>query len=330
MEDIINVVVPVYNAEAYMDRCLKSLTEQTYKNLKIYLVDDCSTDHSAAKCDEWAAKDKRITVIKEKVNQGSANARNKALDCVDFTTGYVAFVDVDDYVHPDYFKRMQEMLERNHADVVWVDVINTHDAVQITYDESGFENAKEELYTGKEILMREDWRIMYSMLWGKLYKASIWADIRLPKECRYFQDGATTFKVLYKAKRIVKSDIKLYYYYYSPNSATRSSVNELKCRCGLFTCTEKIDFYTEKNESELLEMAYVGYVNIILKNIGRSKYCENPKELRREMKQLYRENYMRAVKNKQLPLIQRLKYIVYRVFPDIQQVYIALKMKIKS
>ena len=77
-------------------------------------------------------------------------------------------------------------------------------------------------------------------------------------------------------------------------------------------------------------MAYVGYVNIILKNIGRSKYCENPKELRREMKQLYRENYMRAVKNKQLPLIQRLKYIVYRVFPDIQQVYIALKMKIKS
>ena len=98
----------------------------------------------------------------------------------------------------------------------------------------------------------------------------------------------------------------------------------------MLTCTEKINFYTERQENELLEMAYVGYVNIILKNIGRSRFCENPKALRKEMKELYKENYKRVINNKRLPKLQRLKYIIYRICPDIQELYIKVKMKIKG
>lgn len=329
MKDLINVIIPIYNAEAYMDRCMDTLINQTYQNLKIILVDDCSKDNSAAKCDEWAAKDSRIVVCKQRVNTGSADARNTGLEQVDFSHGYVAFVDIDDYIHPTYFEKMYNMLTQNSVDIVWVDVINTHESTGFQFDESSFNNHTDKIYTAKEVLLREDWRIMYSMTWGKLYKAKYWENVRFPKNCRYFQDGATVFKALYQADKILKTDMKLYYYYYSPESATRSNMSELKCRCGLLTCTEKIEFYEKNQEKELLDMAYVGYVNIILKNIGRSKYCENPKELRAEMKQLYKDNYMRAVKNKSLPFIQRMKYVIYRICPDAQDIYVKLKMKLK-
>lgn len=329
MKTLINVIVPIYNAATYMDRCLETITGQTYKNLKIILVDDCSTDNSASKCDEWAEKDSRIIVCKQKVNTGSADARNTGLEQVDFSRGYVAFVDIDDYIHPTYFEKLYNLLKVNDVDIVWADVINTHEATGFQFDESSFYNHNDKIYTSKEILMREDWRIMYSMTWGKLYKAKYWENVRFPKNCRFFQDGATVFKALYQADKILKTDMKLYYYYYSPESATRSKVSELKCRCGLLTCTEKIEFYEQRQENELLDMAYVGYVNIILKNIGRSKYCENSKELRSEMKKLYKDNYMRVVKNKSLPFIQRMKYIIYRVFPEGQEVYIKMKMMIK-
>ena len=223
-----------------------------------------------------------------------------------------------------------DMLIKNNVDVVWADVINTHESTGFQFDETSFDNHTDKVYTSKEVLMREDWRIMYSMTWGKLYKAALWKDVRFPKNCRYFQDGATVFKALYQADKILKTDMKLYYYYYSPESATRSSMSEFKCRCGLLTCTEKIEFYEQRQEKELLDMAYVGYVNIILKNIGRSKYCENPVAFKKEMKELYKKHYMRAVKNKKLSKIQRLKYIIYRICPELQDAYIKVKMKIKG
>lgn len=329
MKELINVVVPVYNAEKFMDRCLQSLTQQTYDNLNIILVDDCSSDNSARKCDEWAIKDSRITVYKEKVNKGPANARNTALKQIDFSKGYIAFVDIDDYIHPQYFEKMHEMLKRTEVDIVWVDVINTHEAIGYKFDESSFEKYEENIYSSKEVLLREDWRTMYSMTWGKLYKAALWSEVRFPDNCRYFEDGATVFKALYQADKILKTNIKLYYYYYSPNSETRSNMSEAKCRCGLMTCTEKIDFYSEKAEIDLLEMAYVGYVNIILKNIVRSRFCENPREFKKEMKALYRANYKRVIRNKNLSMIQRFKYIIYRICPNIQELYIKVKLKIK-
>ena len=330
MNELINVVVPIYNAAAYMERCLETLTNQTYENLKIILVDDCSKDNSADICDKWAQKDSRIVVCKQEVNTGSADARNTGLEQVDFSQGYVAFVDIDDYIHPTYFEKLYDMLIKNDVDVVWADVINTHESTGFQFDESSFEKHTDKIYTSKEVLMREDWRIMYSMTWGKLYKAKLWENVRFPKNCRYFQDGATVFKALYPANKILKTDMKLYYYYYSPESATRSNISEFKCRCGLLTCTEKIDFYKEKGENELLEMAYVGYVNIIQKNIVRSKYCENPKALRKEMKALYRDNYMRVVNNKELSKVQKIKYIIYRFCPDIQDFLVKLKLKIRG
>ena len=101
MSEKISVIVPVYNVESYLEKCVHSICSQTYENLEIILVDDGSPDNCGKMCDEWAKKDCRIKVI-HKENGGLSDARNAGLDIV--TGDYFVFVDSDDFVHKDYIK----------------------------------------------------------------------------------------------------------------------------------------------------------------------------------------------------------------------------------
>ena len=111
---LISVIVPVYNVAAYLDACVGSLTGQTYKNLEIILIDDGSTDQSGALCDEWEKRDTRIRVVHQK-NQGLSAARNRGLEII--SGEYVAFLDSDDIIYEDAYRRMVKALERTQADV---------------------------------------------------------------------------------------------------------------------------------------------------------------------------------------------------------------------
>ena len=94
-EPLISVIIPVYNVEEYLDRCLESATLQTYKNIEIILIDDGSTDNSGKMCDEWAEKDRRIRVIHQK-NGGLSNARNKGIE--EAKGEFISFIDSDDWI----------------------------------------------------------------------------------------------------------------------------------------------------------------------------------------------------------------------------------------
>ena len=115
MNDLVSVVVPVYNVEKFLDRCLKSIVEQTYKNLEIILVDDGSTDTCSSICDDWAKKDKRISVI-HKLNQGLGYARNTGIEAA--TGRYILFVDSDDYIHSELTEKCVVSLKETKADLV--------------------------------------------------------------------------------------------------------------------------------------------------------------------------------------------------------------------
>lgn len=112
---LLSVIIPVYNVEAYLDRCIESVVGQTYDNLEIILVDDGSPDRSPAKCDEWAKRDNRIKVIHKK-NGGLGLARNSALEIA--TGDYVAFVDSDDYIEREMYETLMESAIRHDADMV--------------------------------------------------------------------------------------------------------------------------------------------------------------------------------------------------------------------
>lgn len=115
MNDLISVIVPVYNAEKFLDRCINSIQNNTYKNLQIILVDDGSVDNSGKICDEYSRKDNRITVIHKK-NAGTAAARNDALDIA--KGDYIAFCDNDDYISPYFYETLLNALKETGADVV--------------------------------------------------------------------------------------------------------------------------------------------------------------------------------------------------------------------
>ncbi len=113
-QEMISVIVPVYGVEKYLNRCIESITKQTYKNLEIILVDDGSPDHCPELCDEWAERDFRIRVI-HKANGGLSDARNAGMKAA--TGAYIGFVDSDDWIDPQMYERLVIAMKRNQCDI---------------------------------------------------------------------------------------------------------------------------------------------------------------------------------------------------------------------
>ena len=154
MNTLISIIIPVYQAEETIERCLHSIVEQTYSNLEIILIDDGSTDKSGEICDIWAEKDCRIRVIHQK-NQGVSEARNRALNIC--TGEYIGFVDSDDWIEPDMFQTLVLNAEKFHSEIsICGYVINerTVDSFDIDVAEKIMEN---ELCFLKDIRYGEDW-----------------------------------------------------------------------------------------------------------------------------------------------------------------------------
>lgn len=206
MEKIISVIVPVYNVEDYLPKCLDSILNQTFVDFELILVDDGSTDVSGKICDEYAQLDERIKVIHQK-NGGLSNARNSA---VAIAKGkYYSFIDSDDWVDEHMLFEMYTQAVLNEADIV----IAGHFIVNL--DTSIKENIK---VKAQRILNRieatslilEDKEI-HSFAWDKLYRRELFEGIQYP-ENRVFEDTATTYKLFNRAIRLVQMD-KAYYYY---------------------------------------------------------------------------------------------------------------------
>ena len=113
---LVSVIVPMQNSEKYIRECLSSISSQTYANLEIILIDDCSSDDTAEKCREMMNNDSRIRLIREKKSVGSAACRNLGMD--ESTGEFVMFVDSDDYIYPDMVERMMAIVEKEKVDLV--------------------------------------------------------------------------------------------------------------------------------------------------------------------------------------------------------------------
>lgn len=208
---LISVIVPIYNVEKYIRKCVDSIIGQTYMNIELFLVDDGSPDNCGAICDEYAQKDKRIRVI-HKENGGLSSARNAALDVV--TGDYVMFVDSDDWVEPDFCKKALEMAIKEDVPIVSFGynnvVIKKKDNVVERYGRTTNNVRK---VTSSEairhVILKDD--VIFSFAWNKIYKRELFKDVRYPVGMNY-EDQGTTYILLHKAKNIFVSDDILYNY----------------------------------------------------------------------------------------------------------------------
>lgn len=218
--DLISVIVPVYNVEEYLNRCVESIVRQTYKYLEIILVDDGSTDDCPQMCDEWKKKDKRVRVIHQ-ANAGAGKARNKALDSVQ--GDFVVFVDSDDYIAPTMFEFLYKQFSKD-VDIVECEYCITRDDDVVFDDYARSYVAK--YYVAQEA-MRENItdHIFRQLIWNKMYRKNIILNIRFP-EGKKIDDEFWTYQVIGKARKLVYTDKVLYAYRQQGESVMHSLDSE--------------------------------------------------------------------------------------------------------
>lgn len=192
---LISVIVPIYNVEPYLRKCLDSLINQTYKALQIILVDDGSPDNCGKICDEYSALDSRITVI-HKANGGLSSARNAGLN---IATGiYLGFVDPDDWIENDMFEYLISGIQTYNADIAICgrrEIYSNH-SEEFCWDKETFYSKEEAL---KELL---DNKKLRNYVWDKLWRKELFVDINFP-EGKTFEDVAVTYRAIINAEYVV-------------------------------------------------------------------------------------------------------------------------------
>ncbi len=206
--ELISVVVPVYNVEKYLTRCLDSLIRQTYLSLEIILVDDGSIDASGDICDLYKRNDTRISVI-HKENGGLSDARNAGISIAHGK--YITFVDSDDFVSDDYVESLFLLIRQHNAEISVCALCNFNENGKIKARESS--NAQTIDFSGNEAVIDLCYQKHISnSACAKMYRLDLFDGIQYPKGCLY-EDLGTTYKLLLKATRVVYSPMQKYYYF---------------------------------------------------------------------------------------------------------------------
>lgn len=211
-KELISVIVPVYNAEKYLQKCLDSILEQTYKNLEIIIINDGSTDNSGQICQEYEKQDDRIIYI-EKENSGVSDTRNAGMDRM--TGTYVTFVDSDDWLEPNYVKFLYEKLIEHQADIVVGNYTSFNESNSVFYFHTSADYY-EKVYDNKSIIpcLYDAKELLKSALivpWGKIYKKEIIANFRFPID-RIGEDALFNLKALLDSKKVVYVNKSAYIY----------------------------------------------------------------------------------------------------------------------
>ena len=214
----VSVIIPIYNVQEYLPKCLDSLINQTLEDIEIIAVDDGSTDASAQILDEYAARDFRIKAFHIK-NGGVSNARNFGLSkaCGE----YIGFVDSDDYVHPNIFLYLLKICTENDAQIAQCGYCSDENF-------ENFENLQEPLkvYEGQDEIVEAFFDIkITNNVWAKLYRREVVSNIFFPTDLHFAEDFEFNAKCLLNATKLVSSNLMLYHYTTRETSETHKKIN---------------------------------------------------------------------------------------------------------
>lgn len=238
---MISVIVPVYKVEKYLDRCVLSIVNQTYKNLEIILVDDGSPDACPAMCDRWAEKDSRIKVVHKK-NGGLSDARNAGMAVA--RGDYIGFVDGDDYIRCDMYERMLCNSEENGSDIACC-------GVKMVWD-----NGNERIMTPKYSYILDNIEAVKAVVgdtfikqvvWNRLYKREIIEGLHFPVG-KYHEDVFWSYKAVSRALKVSVFDTPCYFYIQRDESIMSESYSEKRFDV-IEACVERCSFIAENYPS---------------------------------------------------------------------------------
>ena len=244
---LISIIVPVYKVEAYLDRCVQSLVNQTYTDLQIILVDDGSPDRCGEICEEWKKKDARICVV-HKENGGLSDARNAGLAVA--TGEYIGFVDSDDWIEPRMYELLYAAMQETGAQIAECTRDNFSDATAPVLFEA--KKAERQIYTAEQALgeLIVDGALRQTV-WNKLYRAEFVKDKLFPIG-KVNEDEFWTYRVFGDVQSVVRIEAALYHYYQRDDSIIHT-YNAKRLHC--LEAFEQRQIYLQKRYPSLIPMA---------------------------------------------------------------------------
>ncbi len=219
MKQLVSIIIPIYNVEKYLEQCIKSLINQTYRNLEIILINDGSTDKSTKICEKYKNQDNRIVFINKK-NGGAASAKNEGLKIA--KGDYITFVDSDDFIEPDMIEYMVNTIKKYNSDIIQCSFTNLYKNTE------KFKQDKiiEQKITSKDFLELFLTKWDSSLFWNKLFKREVIENVFF-KEGRCIDDEFFTYKCVINSKSIVTSN-KIVYNYRMRKSGVMKSESSQK------------------------------------------------------------------------------------------------------
>lgn len=334
MNKKVSIIVPVYNAADYLDRCMKSLLEQSYSNVEIVLIDDGSTDESSQRCDEFAKQYEQVKVI-HTPNAGVSAARNRGIETCD--GDYLTFVDADDVLSGDMITYLVDILEQTGSDVAGCDYwefSKEEDLQKRMQEDAGTpesrptkELIKTESLIGKEFIEKgilgSDTRC-----WSKLYKKESIGSLRFESGLTIGEDMLFLLRLAQQGMRFVRSSYKAYGYFSNPIGAMRQGFKD--SYMDQITCWQKaLEIIAKEIPGETARAESILIISVML-TVGKlallsAKERKEKEKFIIECSELIRKYAGNKAAMKELDGGYKIKVAVYRWMP---QLYLALYGKL--
>lgn len=323
---MISIIVPVYNIQNYIQKCVTSILNQTLQNFELILVDDGSTDTSGKVCDMFALQDSRIHVI-HKTNGGLSSARNEGTVCA--AGEYICYIDGDDFIAPNYLEVLYENIYNNNAQIAVCSYRSVNEGEEYSTQENyAYSNV---VYTGRqaatEIVKNSNRNMIIAC--GKLYHFSLKEKLIFP-EGYVHEDEFVTYKVLYGVERVVVIDAPLYLYVQRGGSITNSNYS-LKRLDKLLALNEAISFFENCEDKELLDCAIKRYLlNIQIAWYRVYKNMKTEKQTLDELRNKWLKQYKNHIKSvwQTGSVVDLVAVFVFRISPVLYCLFAEITLKI--
>ena len=292
---LVTVIVPIFKVEKYIYQCVDSILTQSFRNFDLVLVDDGSPDACPQICDTYAEKDGRIKVI-HKQNGGLSDARNAGIDWAmeHSDSDWLAFVDSDDYLHPDYLQTLYDTAIKESADLVICDYFDVNEDGIVKENDHGFSSLVTEEKNKLFEYLCLNWRIVTA--WNKLYQKHLFEDLRFVPG-KIHEDSFAIHHVLWNCRRAAIIPDGLYYYRHRNNSimATESPKSMLD---GLEALAEQCEFGMKHDISPLTTKIPVEYFNKFKEK--KASFDKEEKLRYKQLKNRLARVYFRRIENRNL------------------------------
>ncbi len=316
----ISIIMPVYQAEKWLHRSIRSVLQQKFSNWELILVDDGSLDFSIDICKKYVRLDSRIRLF-QKEHSGQADARNVGLKAA--RGKYIAFLDADDYMHPKMLEQLYKDITLNHAGIAMCQfktVNQWEKMLDCSYRKPDVISLQMDSMDVKESVCKDN---VY--LWNKLYDRNLFAGISFPKG-RFYEDMAIIHLLFERAERITVNANVLYFYYTNPNG-TVHSLAENKIRDCLWAHSQRLEYYFFKGFTvdlnhathAFLYQAYDLYEECFYKNIGKQDRVR--RKIRKKVMDLFETYDLEQC----LPLHGKIRYKAFLHYPIVFEGYLILK-----